>query len=307
MNWNQLWLCASLLAIISLSAPSNCAAEKLAITFDDLPLNGELAPGTTRTGIVTDVVAVLKGADGPPVYGFVNAGRFEDVPDGAAALKLWVQSGESIGNHTYSHPDLSDLSAPEFLADLRRNEPALELLDAGNGWKWFRYPYLHEGDTLNKHRAVRRALRERGYRIAEVTIDYEDYLYNTPYARCLARGDRAAIEWLRSSYLALARGYIDADRQMAQMIYGRSIDHVLLLHLGAFSSAILPDLLQLLKDEGFTLVTLEQAQADPAYELDPDAGSKHGGTLLEQALDARHLPYPPAPKKPYRQLERICQ
>jgi peptidoglycan-N-acetylglucosamine deacetylase len=105
----------------------------------------------------------------------------------------------------------------------------------------------------------------------------------------------------------LASAYIDADRQMAQMIFGRPISHVVLLHLGAFSSAILPDLLALLQKKGFTLVTLEEAQKDPAYQSDPDAASATGGTLLEQWLDARKMKYPPAPGKPYKELAQMCQ
>ena len=50
-----------------------------------------------------------------------------------------------------------------------------------------------------------------------------------------------------------------------------------LLHLGAFSSTILPDALDLLEKKGFTLVTLEEAESDPVYERDPDAGRSMAG------------------------------
>jgi hypothetical protein len=36
-------------------------------------------------------------------------------------------------------------------------------------------------------------------------------------------------------------------------------------------------------------------------------GSENGGTLLEQLVDARKLKYPAVGKKPYRELQRICQ
>ena len=90
---------------------------------------------------------------------------------------------------------------------------------------------------------------------------------------------------------------------MAKLVYGHDINHVLLLHLGAFSSTILPDALDLLKKKGFTLVTLEEAESDPAYETDPDAGSKYGGTLLEQWMDARQIKYPAVMEKPYKRVE----
>jgi len=293
--------------ICLLLAASFAAAEPVAVTFDDLPLNGELAPDTTRASLVADVLAILKKYRLAHVYGFVNAKKLEGSDDGAAALRRWVAGGQAVGNHTYSHLDLHKSSPQEFLTDLREDEPVLELLDASGNWRWLRYPYLREGDTVDKRRQVRAALKDRGYRIAQVTLDFEDYLWNTPYARCAAKHDMKAIAWLRSSYLEIASAYLSANREMAQMIFARPINHVLLLHLGAFSATILPDLLDLLKKEGFTFASLEQAQGDAAYDTDPDAGSKYGGTLLEQWMDARHLDYPTLPKKPYKQLDAICR
>lgn len=298
---------AVLAAAWLLIAPAAGRAEPVAITFDDLPLNGILAPGTTRVGIVEDVLAILRERGVPPVVGFVNAGKLEDNGDGAEALRHWVAGGARVGNHTYGHPDLHETTPAAFLEDVRRDEPVLELLDPAGGWRWFRYPYLREGDTLAKRRTVRAALGERGYRIAQVTLDYEDYLWNSAYARCAAKDDARAIERLRSGYLALAADYLDGNRQMAKLVYGHPISHVLLLHLGAFSSRILPELLDLLERKGFTLTTLEEAERDPAYAVDPDAGSRNGGTLLEQLMDARGIKYPPLPAKPYRELEAICR
>ena len=284
-----------------------CAAQKVAITFDDLPLNGELPPGVTRVQIARDAVALLKARYAPPAYGFINAKKLEGNPDAAEALKLWT-GAEPFGSHTYSHMDLNANSAEAFEREIDEDEPALELLAGKDGnWHWLRYPFLREGDTVEKRRAVRAYLQARGYRIAQVTLDWEDYLWNTPYARCVAKNDAQSIAWLRSSYLDIASNYLDLGREMATLVYGHDINHVLLLHLGAFSSTILPDVFDLLAKKGFTPVTLEEAERDPVYEGDPDAGSKYGGTLLEQWMDARKIPYPPAAKKPYKQLAEICK
>ena len=293
--------------LMCLLAPVLLHAENVAITFDDLPLNGELAPGMTRVGIVRNVLEILKSQRVPPVYGFVNAIGLEGNLDGANALKLWVSSGQMIGNHTYSHADLNANTAESFLDDVRRNEPVLELLDGSDRWHWLRYPYLHEGDTLEKRRAVRSQISQRGYRIAQVTLDFHDYLWNSAYARCHAKADKKSIEWLHASYLTAASQHLDADRLMARMVFGREINHVLLLHLGAFSSSILPDLLNLLHQKGFKLVTLDEAQKDRAYDADPDAASPPGGTLLGQWMNARALKYPDMPATPDQQLETICQ
>ncbi|SRR5579871_4783645 len=283
-----------------------CSAQKLAITFDDLPLNGTLPPGVTLTQTAKDVLAVLKKRHAPPVYGFVNAKKLEGNADAAQALKLWAAQ-EPVGNHTYSHPDLEQMTAEAFERDVEQNEPALELLKANDSWRWLRYPYLHEGDTVEKRRAVRSYLTAHGYKVAQVTIDWEDYLWNFAYPRCAAKKDAKAIEWLRSSYLETASQYIDLAQAQAKLIYGHEINYVLLLHLGSFSSLILPDAFELLKKKGFQLVTLDEAESDEAYKGDPDTGLHDAGTLLDQWMVVKQIKVPPHAEKPYKELESVCQ
>jgi peptidoglycan-N-acetylglucosamine deacetylase len=288
------------------------AAQKLAITIDDLPQNGALPPGVTRVDITRDTLAVLKKRHVPPVYGFINAKKLEGSVDGAEALKLWA-AAEPFGNHTYTHIDLEANTAEAFEHDVEQNEPTLELLakpetgKPGNDWHWLRYPYLHEGDTVEKRRAVREYLTKRGYKIAQVTLDWEDYLWNSAYARCAAKNDKKSIEWLRTSYLTTASDFLDLGRAQAKLIYGHEINYVLLMHLGAFSSTIMPDALDLLKKKGFKLVTLEEAESDPVYQGDPDIGLHDAGTLLDQMMQLKQIKYPEHVEKPYKEVQSVCQ
>src|ERR1700728_877031 len=287
-------------------------AQKLAITLDDLPSNGELPPGVTRTETAKKVVEILKKYHVPPVYGFINAKKLEGSEDGAEALRVWA-AAEPFGNHTYSHMNLEENTPETFEREIEENEPTLELLalgvskDGKKDWHWLRYPYLHEGDTVEKRRAIRTYLKAHGYRIAQVTLDWEDYMWNFAYARCAAKGDTKSMEWLHSSYLSTASDFLDLGREQAKLIYGHDINYVLLMHLGAYSSTILPDALDLLKKKGCKLVTLEEAESDPAYDGDPDVGLHDAGTLLDQWMQVKQLKDPPHTDKPYKQLEGVCQ
>jgi len=295
------------IAAIFVFVCATAGAQKLAITMDDLPQNGALPAGVTRTQITRETLAVLKKKHVPPVYGFINAKKLEGSADGAEALKLWA-ANEPVANHTYSHMDLEQNPPEAFEREIEQNEPALELLaQTGMDWHWFRYPYLHEGDTVEKRRAVRDYLKAHGYRTAQVTFDWEDYLWNGAYARCVDKKDAPAIARLKASYLSTASEFLDLGRAQAKLVYGRDINYVLLMHLGAFSSTILPEALDLLKKKGFTLVTLEEAQSDPAYESNPDAGMKDAGTLLDQMMFVKGLKYPSFTPKPYKELEDICK
>jgi peptidoglycan/xylan/chitin deacetylase (PgdA/CDA1 family) len=281
-------------------------AQQMAITFDDLPSHGDLPPNVTRLQVANSILATLKSAHLPPVYGFFNGEKIEKEPATESVLKAWRDAGQPLGNHSWAHIDINDLSAAAFEAEIAKNEPLLEKYMQGEDWHWFRYPYLHEGDTLKKRRAVRAWLEQHGYRVAQVNMDFEDYLWNAPYARCVAKHDDAAIAKLHDSYLATAEQFITVFREGSRRLYGRDVKYVLLMHVGAFDARMLPDLLALYRAKGFSFISLAEAQQDPAYRDDPDVAAKDGGALLELMAQRRKLKFPPN-SKPYRELENTCK
>jgi peptidoglycan-N-acetylglucosamine deacetylase len=290
-----------------ISAPAAFPQAKVALTIDDLPSHGALPPGMTRTEVAKSILKTLKDAHAPQVYGFVNAKKLEQHPEDIEVLQLWRDSGFPLGNHTYAHLSLNASTADQFDQNVAEDEPLLKSLMDHQNWHWFRYPYLWEGDTLEKRHAVRQYLKDHKYRVAQVTLDFEDYLWNGPYARCTEKNDVASIDWLKSSYMATAAQYIALGQSTAKLIYGRDIKHVLLLHIGGFETVMLPQLLDSLKRQGFKLITLADAEKDPAYKSDPDLAMKDGGTLLDQMLTAKHLQMPPHNEKPYDQLNAVCR
>src|ERR1700753_457824 len=124
----KLRLAALSIAIVILVATA-CVAQNIAITFDDLPLNGALPPGVTRAEIARGAITILKKHHAPPTYGFVNAKKLEGDADAAEALRIWA-AAEPIGNHTYSHPDFNANPPEAFEREVEQNEPVLELLAA---------------------------------------------------------------------------------------------------------------------------------------------------------------------------------
>ena len=140
-----------------------------------------------------------------------------------------------------------------------------------------------------------------------MTLSFDDYAYNDPYARCLAAKDSAGVEWLKESYASRAAAELSRGREEAKRLYGHDIGHVMLLHVGAFQMVMLPKLMELLRDGGFDLVTLPEAQADPAY-----SGSRVGradeGWLDAPGPDASGArPDSPARRRHVREVVRALQ
>jgi peptidoglycan/xylan/chitin deacetylase (PgdA/CDA1 family) len=279
----------------------------VAITVDDLPAVGTLPPGEDYVQVAKALVSELKANGLEGTYGFVNADKLESRPGANQALEIWLGAGMNIGNHTRTHMRLTTNTAEAFEQDIAQNEPTLRQYGEVRDWRWFRYPYLEEGETVEKRRAVRTYLREHGYRIAQVTLEFEDYAWNDAYCRCLAKQDEAAIAWLRQNYLDTAAEYIKLGREEEQIVFGHEIPNVMLLHVTPFTTLMLPHLLDMLRKQGFSFESLSQVESDPAYSGDPDAGLESGGTLPEQFMDSRHLPYPQAKPDPFQQITKLCQ
>lgn len=246
------------------------APLRLAITIDDLPALGPWPDGTDKVDIAHRIAAAFKAARVGPVYGFVNHAVAEKDEAVAPFLDLWREAGLPLANHGWSHADLDMVGATAFVEDITRNEPFLAQMMDKQDWHWFRYPYLHEGADPAQRLIVRRELAQRGYKIAAVTMSFEDYLWNPPYARCVAAGDAKAVAALERSYLAAATDAAHASRSQAQAVYQRDIPYVLLIHVGAFTTRMLPRLLAQYKQQGFAFVGLPEAQNDPAYAADRD-------------------------------------
>ncbi len=292
--------------LVSAGATATAAEATVALTFDDLPVHGPLPPGLTRADVARSIVGALQTAGSPPVYGFVNAKGLEEGADAAEVLKIWRAAGYPLGNHAFSHMDLHGHTVSAFEQDVLADEPTLRAAMGDADWHWFRYPFLHEGEDRAKQQAVVAFLHDHGYRVAQVTLSFDDYAYNEPYARCAAKKDTAGLAWLEKSYMDRAARSLTAGQSMAQQLYGRDIPHVLLMHIGAFNTVMLPRLLALLHDRGFALAALDAVERDPAYAIDPALPGPRTGTLLQQTMTARHLT-PPAGDNPFDALGALCK
>lgn len=251
-----------ILALAALVA-APAAARDMAITFDDLPAHAALPPGVTRLQVAQDVIAALKAAGVPRVYGFINGAKLGSEPGTDAVLKAWRDAGFPLGNHGWAHLGVSQIDEARFESELTQNEPILQSLGRGRDWRWFRFPFLDEAANDPARRAASRAwLAAHRYKIAAVTASFGDYAFNDPYARCAARGDTAAIAELEQAYLDAAVDSIRLSEQVEKAQFGRTPPDILLLHIGAFDARMLPRLLALYRKEGFRFVTLETAAKD---------------------------------------------
>lgn len=298
--------------LILISIPALASPIEMAITVDDLPKHMDLPPDTTRLDVAKNMLAALKKHSLYNVYGFINAGRIENDADRYDVLKTWVESGQLLGNHTYDHVNINTVSSQQFIKQIQMNEPYLETLMQNKDYHYFRYPYLYEGDTQKKRDTVREYLYKHHYKVAQVTTDFQNYLWNNAYVRCVAKKDNQSIEWLKKSYIEQALKSIKVAHIQSQLILKRDIKQILLLHIGVFDALMLDDLLATFEKHQIKIISLPQALQDKAYQINPDIVRKNTSTFLNQMQSAKGIQPPDFVANfreniPEKQIRNLCR
>ncbi len=279
-------------------------AGRIALTFDDLPLNGPERGLEVTAAVNRQILAQLKRAQAPAV-GFVNEEKLYrkgEIDSRIGLLDMWLEAGAELGNHTFSHPSINDTSFPDYRDDVIRGETVTKwlLMKRGQKLAYFRHPFLRTGLTVETKDALASLLAERGYRVAPVTVENSDWAFNSIYVQAKIRGDEKTLAKTAQDYLAYSKAELEFFEKTAQTLFGRAIAHVLLLHANELNADHLGELLELLRDAGYRFIPLAEALQDPAYDQpDPYVGPAGVNWLyrwdlgLGRRIDWKSEPEPP--------------
>ncbi|MGH9903430.1 MAG: polysaccharide deacetylase family protein, partial [Pyrinomonadaceae bacterium] len=178
--------------------------------------------------------------------------------------------GHIIANHSYSHHyyHSSKVGLEAYSQDVLRGEEVIRGLR--NFRKLFRFPYLKEGNTVEKRDGMRAFLRERGYRNGHVTIDASDWYVDQRMSSRLAKDPAADVTPYRDFYLKhlWERSLFYDD--LARKVLGRGVRHTLLLHHNVLNGLFLGDVLRMYQDKGWKLIDAAEAFNDPVYRSSPN-------------------------------------
>ena len=265
-------VCISLLFLMMwfFSIPYPTAAIEVAITVDDLPLNGFKPMNVTNQEIADKMISAFKKHGIKDVYGFINGGEVEGDPANKELLKSWVRAGHRLGNHTYTHTAISDSSIESVKENIIKNEALLNELSEDKNFKYFRFPYLDEGYPKEKQIAIRTFLEEQDYKIAQVSLDFSDWAWMEPNIRCSFFEDKESLDWLKEMYIKSALESLKKSEMDAKKLFDKEIKYILLLHINVMTADVLDELLTLYKNNGVTFIDLKTAVDDPVYKNIPD-------------------------------------
>ncbi|WP_428662582.1 polysaccharide deacetylase family protein [Runella sp.] len=275
----------SLFLFFSFSA-AFAQSNQLAITFDDLIFANELSLQHSVEN-TEKLMAVLK-KNQVPVIGFVNESTLYKKPGEVdkriGLLETWLANGHWIGNHTYSHPSFNVASLEEYKADFLKGEKVSKVLAKkyNSPLRYFRHPFLQTGSDSLKKYGFNRFLTEKGYQIAPVTLDNEDYIFNRVYQNAYRAGDKPKMEMVVNAYLTYLNELFDYSEKLAFLLEKRPIRHVFLCHINLLNCHHFDKVLALMKNRNYGFITLEEALKDPVYQREELYVGKGGFSWLHR-------------------------
>lgn len=193
------------------------------------------------------------------------------------------------------------MNLSDYLQDMQQGHQAFSLLEGFV--PRYRFPFLKEGNTLEKREGVRKWLSTNNYQSGAVSIDASDWYYNQLFLKYQQEKDQASLDKLKKAYifhlLDRAKYYDD----LALQTLGRSPKHVLLLHVRAINAAWLKDIINSFKAEGWEFIDSDTAYQDAIYKVQPNLLPAGESIIwnIAQIYGVNNLRYP-AEDAPYEYL-----
>ena len=214
--------------------------NQVALSFDD-------GPDPKWTPLILDILKKYR-----VVGAFFMIG--EEAQNNIGLMRRVYNEGHEIGNHTFTHPDISEISVPSADLELNLTE-RLFAAELGVQPLYFRPPYSidQEPDT-NDQAAPADRIQDLGYVIVGDKIDTSDW----------DEHPRKTPQEITDSVFQQMR-----DMQTRPWMQGS----IILLHDGggdrAATVAALPVLIQALRDRGYTIVPVSQLMGKTRAEVMP--------------------------------------
>lgn len=254
-----------LLFTITLFCSFSSFSQEIALTFDDAPSgDGAIYTGMQRT---SRIIETLKKHEVKQSAFFVITSQING--DGLQRLKMYSDAGHLLANHSHSHNWISAMGTSNYIHDIQKADSILKATTLRYE-PWYRYPFLDEGRTKTSRDSIRAALATVPLMNAYITIDNYDWYINSAMSKAIKTNTKINYKELKEFYLNHVWNSIQFYDNIGRQVLGRSPKHVLLLHENDLAALFLGDLIQLLKDKGWKIISPEEAYTDPIAKEIPD-------------------------------------
>lgn len=222
--------------------------KTIAITIDDLPFVGEYRNFHLNMIMETMIKEQI------PATGFIIAKEVRN--DNWAILRKFREAGFGLGNHTFSHANLNKSSVADYIQEIKKADSLLKPVMTKP--KYFRYPYLAMSNGAKKD-DILCYLEQKNYQVAPITVDSKDFAFNQRLLSVPELNRRAYLNELKPFYIDFIWQQTLKAEDHDQYHHHTEQSQILLIHANLLNAYVLPDIINLYKEQGYEFVSLEEA------------------------------------------------
>lgn len=267
MNIRNLFTVVLVLLSLNIAFAQN---RKIAITIDDVLAT---TSNINQYEYITDNLLKTLSENNIQAIGFVNESKLysgEKLDSvRVKTLERWLMAKMDLGNHTYSHVYINNTTLEEYKNDVLKGELITKPLmkKYNKELKYFRHPQLRTGPTDEYRNELNTFLKEHGYKTAPVTIDNDEYIYAYCYAKVKEMKDTVLMQKIATDYLVYMEKIFTFYEKLSSEFLGYELPQTLLIHANNLNADYLDELIGMIKNRGYTFVSLDEALKDEAYTL----------------------------------------
>ncbi|MAT57608.1 MAG: polysaccharide deacetylase-like protein [Ignavibacteriae bacterium] len=260
----------------------------MSVTIDDMPFQHQsMFESEEQVELVKKIIDHFQKYDVPAV-GFVYEGKLynDKLIDSTklSILKMWLSSGLELGNHTFSHLDINQVSFEEYKNDLLKGAIISSRLSKEHGikYEYFRHPYLRSGETKARMLELREFLKDNNYKVAPVTIDNSEWIFAFAYNKAYEQNDSTTMKKLGTDYISYMIAKVKYYEEQSNKLFRKNIKQVLLIHANLLNADYLGYLLKAINEYDYKFITLDETISDKAYETENNYVGRYGPSWIHR-------------------------
>jgi beta-lactamase regulating signal transducer with metallopeptidase domain len=207
-----------------------------------------------------------------PAIGFVQGSMISDgekmYPVRAEIVRTWRDAGFEIGIGGYKHIWFHGTPFDEYVANAEKNEIVTKkiLAEKNLPLRYFSYPFLNNGKTIEDKNRFENWLTTRGLRSVKYTFDNSEWVYSFAYDMARKDNDIDTMKEIRAEYLGYMMKMTEHYEAYSQEMFGRDIAQTLVLTPSRLITDTADEFFGMLNTRGYKFVSMDEAQAEEAYQ-----------------------------------------
>lgn len=278
------------------NAQRQAGNRKIAIGFVALPPNDRSANPPKDSDSTARLMIAKLTQYKIPAIGFVNGASISDgaksFPVRANIVRLWRDAGLEIGIGTFKHLSFYNTSYDDYVGAVEKNEAVTRkiLAEKNLTLRYFSYPYLNTGKSVEERDRFEKWLVERGLRSVKYTIDNQEWMYSYAYDMARNDNDMGSMNTIRVEFIKYMEKMFDHYEAYSSKMFGHDIAQTMVLTPSRLVVDSADDLFSMIEKRGYSFISMDEALLDEAYKTPENMIGDFGNSWFERWTHSQGKP-----------------